>query len=243
MAQPDACPTCGTAAEPDQEYCLACGSRIVPARRLSAVGDAWERRFGRYPGDWAVAAAPAPARRRGVGGRRHRRQHGHGRRKRRCDDRRHLPGRRRSPASAPQTQPATTAPPPSPAPKPQPRPEAAGAASSRPGRRATATRSSSPRSRPGARGSRRPARRRRKRSAAASPVVGVLLSGGFSSLHPGYYVSSPASTDHSTRLRRSRTRSRRSIRTPTPARSPTEEVVFAGKGPYVSESRQHGRTL
>ena len=57
MAEPpDACGTCGAAAEPHQDYCLECGSRIVPARRFSTVGHAWERRFGRYPGDWIWAS-------------------------------------------------------------------------------------------------------------------------------------------------------------------------------------------
>ena len=51
-APPDACYTCGTPAEPGQEYCLHCGTRIFPTRRFSAVGRAWEQRFGRYPGDW-----------------------------------------------------------------------------------------------------------------------------------------------------------------------------------------------
>jgi len=53
---PDACGTCGAPAEPHQDYCLECGSRIVPARRFSTVGHAWERRFGRYPGDWIWAS-------------------------------------------------------------------------------------------------------------------------------------------------------------------------------------------
>src|SRR2546427_5052891 len=52
MTAREACFTCGTAADPGQEYCLHCGERIVPARRSSTVGRAWERRFGRYPGDW-----------------------------------------------------------------------------------------------------------------------------------------------------------------------------------------------
>ena len=56
MASPDACPACGTAAEPAQEYCLRCGARIAPARRLSGFGHAWERRIGRYPGDWVFAS-------------------------------------------------------------------------------------------------------------------------------------------------------------------------------------------
>jgi hypothetical protein len=53
---PEACPVCGSRAEPAQEYCLDCGSRIVPARRLSSIGRAWERRLGRYPGDWIWAS-------------------------------------------------------------------------------------------------------------------------------------------------------------------------------------------
>ena len=56
MAQPDACPACGTPAEPDQEYCLHCGVRIAPTRRLGAFGHAWQRRIGRYPGDWVFAS-------------------------------------------------------------------------------------------------------------------------------------------------------------------------------------------
>jgi hypothetical protein len=34
------CRTCGTPAEPGQEYCLECGNRLVPPRRAPAVG-AW----------------------------------------------------------------------------------------------------------------------------------------------------------------------------------------------------------
>jgi hypothetical protein len=34
------CRTCGAPAEPGQEYCLECGNRIVPARRVPAVA-AW----------------------------------------------------------------------------------------------------------------------------------------------------------------------------------------------------------
>jgi cell division septation protein DedD len=56
MAPPDSCPACGTSAEPGQEYCLHCGARIVPPRRLSGFGEAWERRVGRYPGDWLFAS-------------------------------------------------------------------------------------------------------------------------------------------------------------------------------------------
>ena len=53
---PDSCTACGAGAEPDQEYCLECGARLVPPRRLGAVGRTWERRLGRYPGDWVLTS-------------------------------------------------------------------------------------------------------------------------------------------------------------------------------------------
>jgi hypothetical protein len=56
QAPPDRCPSCGGHVETGQEYCLHCGRRIVPARRLSLAGYAWQRRFGRYPGDWIWAS-------------------------------------------------------------------------------------------------------------------------------------------------------------------------------------------
>jgi hypothetical protein len=55
-APPEACAGCGTPAEPGQEYCLDCGMRIVPVQRTSTLGRMWQRRFGRYPGDWIWAA-------------------------------------------------------------------------------------------------------------------------------------------------------------------------------------------
>jgi hypothetical protein len=57
MATPEACSSCGAPGEPRQEYCLRCGARITPARRLSTFGYGWERRVGRYPGDWVFASA------------------------------------------------------------------------------------------------------------------------------------------------------------------------------------------
>ena len=54
VTQPSAgaCPRCGTAYAPGQEYCLECGLRL-PARSglFSGVAAAWARR-GWYPGDW-----------------------------------------------------------------------------------------------------------------------------------------------------------------------------------------------
>jgi hypothetical protein len=47
-----ACPRCGTAYAPGQEYCLECGLRLpAPTGLFSGVAAAWARR-GWYPGDW-----------------------------------------------------------------------------------------------------------------------------------------------------------------------------------------------
>ena len=47
------CPRCGTPYTPDQEYCLECGLRLGGnpslVRRLET---AWRERFSAYPGDW-----------------------------------------------------------------------------------------------------------------------------------------------------------------------------------------------
>ena len=47
------CPRCGTPHDPGQEYCLECGYRLQPARGvLGRLSAAWQDRFGWYPGDW-----------------------------------------------------------------------------------------------------------------------------------------------------------------------------------------------
>jgi cell division septation protein DedD len=49
-----ACPRCGTAYAPGQEYCLECGLRL-PAEAAGVVprlARAWRRRVAWYPGDW-----------------------------------------------------------------------------------------------------------------------------------------------------------------------------------------------
>lgn len=52
QAPAGACPRCGTASAPRQEYCLECGLRL-PSRNgiFTGVAAAWSRR-GWYPGDW-----------------------------------------------------------------------------------------------------------------------------------------------------------------------------------------------
>lgn len=185
MAQPDACPACGTAAESDQEYCLHCGARIVPTRRLGAFGHAWQRRIGRYPGDWVfvslllllVAAGSATA---GI-----------------------VAGRDTETASGPSTIVATSAvvtAPPSPpaqteptttsdssAPKPRPKPTAPPQSGppTWPARDGyTVVIASIPARGNGLSEANAKAKEARTRGLRA----GVLESGKFASLHPGYYV-------------------------------------------------------
>jgi hypothetical protein len=49
----DFCPHCGVAYEPLQEYCLECGRRLPTNRGLIGyLASRWQRRFAWYPGDW-----------------------------------------------------------------------------------------------------------------------------------------------------------------------------------------------
>ena len=216
-APPEACLTCGTAVEPGQEYCLECGARVVPARRFSAVGRAWERRWGRYPGDWMWAAlllglvAAGSATAGIVAAPRHRHGERHAdadrdlaRRSRTADsaaaDDDHHPrdGRRRRAPSPPRS-PRTPSP---------------------PGRRATATRSCSPRSRPAARGSPRRPRRRSRRSRAARGSSACSTPRNSRASTPATTSSTPGSTTRSTRPRRPPGGCQAGIQTRTLARSP-----------------------
>jgi hypothetical protein len=51
------CPRCGAQYALTQEYCLECGLRLPAATGAIAVlGSAWRRRLGWYPGDWVWPA-------------------------------------------------------------------------------------------------------------------------------------------------------------------------------------------
>ena len=51
--QRDYCPRCGAAYESLQEYCLDCGARLPVNRGMvGALAAAWQRHFAWYPGDW-----------------------------------------------------------------------------------------------------------------------------------------------------------------------------------------------
>jgi hypothetical protein len=183
-APPEACLTCGTTVEPGQEYCLECGARVVPTRRFSAVGRAWERRWGRYPGDWMwvalllglVAAGSATA---GIVAAR---------------DTGTASGSRTLIATSPVV-PAPPAPPlpttttthaTKAAPRPKPTPKPPNALTAWPARDGyTIVLASIP-----ARGSglAEATAKAKQALSGGSRVVGVLDSSKFASLHPGYYV-------------------------------------------------------
>ena len=46
------CPRCGARVETGQEYCLECGLRLPGGGLAGAVGSAWQRRLGRRGPDW-----------------------------------------------------------------------------------------------------------------------------------------------------------------------------------------------
>jgi hypothetical protein len=53
------CPRCGADVQPGQEYCLDCGTRVPggAAGVVPRLGAAWQRRLPWYPGDWIWPAA------------------------------------------------------------------------------------------------------------------------------------------------------------------------------------------
>jgi hypothetical protein len=47
------CPRCGAPTTPEQEYCLECGLRLSGGGGVvRSLESSWRRRVGRYPGDW-----------------------------------------------------------------------------------------------------------------------------------------------------------------------------------------------
>jgi hypothetical protein len=53
------CPRCGSDTHPDQEYCLDCGLRLAALEPgvVPHLAAAWQRRLPWYPGDWIWPAA------------------------------------------------------------------------------------------------------------------------------------------------------------------------------------------
>ncbi|MBA3734921.1 MAG: zinc ribbon domain-containing protein [Actinobacteria bacterium] len=191
------CPRCGAPHGPDQEYCLECGYRLQPVGgvfgRLAAT---WQQRFGWYPGDWvwpvllflalavAGAAAAIVLSEAGAGNS--------------STIVATQGGAPHSPTTAPET--ATVALPtvpsgtPSGAPSTPTAPPPATTTAPRPGDLTTWPAGQTGytvvlESIPAGGGGRTLAfERARAASRAGLPQVGVLDSGRYSSLHPGYYV-------------------------------------------------------
>ena len=190
------CPRCGAPYGAGQEYCLECGLRLSATRGVvGALSTAWRGRFPRYPGDWiwavllalliavlgGVAAVILASS--GKGSPTLIATH---------------PGQPRQPVTpvetatvalptVPQGTPTTNGPPTTPTkPPPATTTATAGGLITWPANRNgwTVVLESIPIS-----AGRGPAlARARAASRAGLPQVGVLDSGGFSSLHPGYYV-------------------------------------------------------
>jgi hypothetical protein len=194
-AEVSTCPHCGVRHDPDQEYCLECGYRLRPAPGArSTVAAEWRRRLGRYPGDWvwpvllallvAVAGTVAAIALGDAGA-----------------GNETIVATQGGPPRLPTTSPVTTTvalpsvpagtptgPPATPS-EPPPAtksPPATGALTTWPGSRTgfTVIIESVPRSS----GRSLAVARAREASRAGLSQVGVLDSGGYSSLHPGYYV-------------------------------------------------------
>jgi hypothetical protein len=189
------CPRCGAPHGENQEYCLECGYRLQPRSGiLGTLSSAWHTRFGRYPSEWvwpvamffviAVAGAGAAIVLADAGAEDHT-----------------IVATEGGPPHSPTTSPVTstvalptvptgtpTGPPstptnPPPATTTAPRP---GALTSWPAGKSgfTIILESIP-----TRGGRSLAiARARDASRSGLPQVGVLESGRYSSLHPGYYV-------------------------------------------------------
>jgi hypothetical protein len=51
---PGSCPRCGARVEPGQEYCLECGLRLPGGGLTGTVGSAWHRRVGRRGPEWLL---------------------------------------------------------------------------------------------------------------------------------------------------------------------------------------------
>jgi zinc-ribbon domain len=192
------CPRCGAPHQPGQEYCLECGARLEPGPSpFAALATFWRDRFGWYPADWVwpvllallvaviggiVAVVLADSGRGGTNA---------------------LiatqPGQPRAPVAptptatvalptVPQGTPTTSGPPATPS-KPPPAkstPSTSGGLTTWPAGRSgwTVVLESIPTS------AGRSVALARARAAidAGLPQVGILNSGQFSSLHPGYYV-------------------------------------------------------
>lgn len=199
------CPRCGADTEPGQEYCLDCGKRLAPAEPgvVPQLAAAWQRRFRWYPGDWIWPAVLALVL--AVAGTLFAILYSH-----------HSGSHKTIVATSPVQSVPTTAPPATdtggtpPVQTPTVKVDTSQANLQPPANPATTVAATPPKPAPGglaqwpagkngftvvieslpAGGGGKAAALRKARQAAAAglPQVGVLDSGGYSSLHPGYAV-------------------------------------------------------
>ncbi len=180
------CPRCGARGEPGQEYCLECGRRLPGSGLATTVGTAWHRRVGRRaPWAWSILAAlVVAAAMTGIailistGG----------------DSNAAsfetatgpssipTPSTETAPTEPTTTEETTTTTPTETEPAPPPRPQIVEWPPSQNGYTAVIA------SLPSAGGRAVAIRKAREVLASGLPEVGVIDSGEFSSLHPGYYV-------------------------------------------------------
>ena len=182
-----ACPRCGAHVDPRQEYCLECGLRLPGGGLAAAVGTTWQHRIGRRAPDWLwtiVAGLVVAAIMTGVaiaisqGG-------NSGRSYLDARDTQSIateptdsvPTERTATGETEQTTPTETEPPP-----PPPKPQLVEWPPSQNGYTVVIA------SMPAAGGRAVALRKAREVLSSKLPSVGVLESGEFSSLHPGYYV-------------------------------------------------------
>jgi hypothetical protein len=184
--EPGACPRCGADVEPGQEYCLECGLRLPGAGPAAAAGSAWHERVGRRGPTWLwpiLAALAVAAAMTGVAILISRSGE---------SDQAFFEATGPSSISTPSdelpTEPATTAPtetatePTQPTATQPPRPELVEWPLSQNGYTVVIA------SLPASGGRELAIRKAREALRSDLPEVGVLDSGEFSSLHPGYYV-------------------------------------------------------
>jgi hypothetical protein len=187
------CPRCGAPHERGQEYCLECGYRLQPAPGvLGRLSSAWQERFGWYPGDWfwrvvlglviAIAGATAAIVLTDAGAQNNTIVATEG-------------GAAHTPTTAPQTATVTLpsvstapGPPSTPSTPPPPTTTAPAPGSLTPWPAGQSGFTVVLESIPSSAGRSLALARARAASRAGLPQVGVLDSGRYSSLHPGYYV-------------------------------------------------------
>jgi hypothetical protein len=176
------CPRCGAHVEPGQEYCLECGLRLPGGGLAAAVGSSWQRRLGdRKPPDWlwpVVAGLLLAAAMTGIAI-----WISHGADEPGAFFEATGPNTVASPPTTTPTEPATTqTEPTSPATTEKPKPTLVDWPSSQDGYTVVIA------SIPTSAGREVAIRKAREVLRSGLPEVGVIDSGEFSSLHPGYYV-------------------------------------------------------